>query len=80
MTTLTSFIADIATNPALQTAYTLSPENTMADYGLTDIEIDAVLTGDKNSIETMTGNVSKTTAFFFISDDSITTSTKGIHH
>lgn len=80
MTTLTSFITDVATNPALQSAYTLNPASTMTSYGLTAAEIETVLAGDKSGVETMTGKKSKATAFFFISNSSITTCAKGIHH
>ncbi|GAB2912141.1 hypothetical protein [Rheinheimera gaetbuli] len=65
MTQLAGFISAIATNPALQAAFASNPQNTMADYGLTSIEVAAVLQGDKNAVEILTGATQQATAYFF---------------
>lgn len=66
MTTLTSFIADIATNPALQAKFALTPQTVMTEYGLTATEIGAVLQGNKEKIESLTGNVNSSIKYMFI--------------
>ena len=56
MSTLTDFMKQIGTDASLLEAYKNNPEAVMRAHGLSDDEINAVMSGDIEALKQLTGN------------------------
>ncbi|MCL1040789.1 hypothetical protein ACNPKB_10865 [Shewanella marisflavi] len=72
MSKLSDFFQKLGSDAALLEAYKADPEGVMQDYGLSDEEIAAVMSGDKEQIDSLSGDSSDTQAYLIVTnpDDS----------
>ncbi|MFV7770927.1 hypothetical protein [Shewanella marisflavi] len=72
MSKLSDFFQILGSDAALLEAYKADPEGVMQDYGLSDEEIAAVMSGDKEQIDSLSGDSSDTQAYLIVTnpDDS----------
>jgi hypothetical protein len=65
MSTLIQFIEALAINPELQQDFRNDPTATMQSYGLQNLEIKAILSGNKAQVEQLAGNTILPVTFVF---------------
>ncbi|QDF75979.1 MULTISPECIES: hypothetical protein [Shewanella] len=72
MSKLSDFFQKLGSDAALLEAYKADPEGVMQDNGLSDEEIAAVMSGDKEQIDSLSGDSSDTQAYLIVTnpDDS----------
>ncbi|ASJ97442.1 hypothetical protein [Shewanella marisflavi] len=72
MSKLSDFFQKLGSDAALLEAYKADPEGVMQNYGLSDEEIAAVMSGDKEQIDSLSGDSSDTQAYLIVTnpDDS----------
>ncbi|KPZ68878.1 MULTISPECIES: hypothetical protein [Shewanella] len=67
MANLTEFFTELNTDAKLLETYKKDPEGTMKNYGLSENEIKAVLSGDAKAVSALAGDI-EMKAFLLISN------------
>lgn len=72
MSKLSDFFQELGSDAALLEAYKADPKGVMKANGLTDEEIQAVLSGDKAQLDSLSGDTSEVQSYLIITnpDDS----------
>lgn len=66
MSQLASFMMKLGEDAELMAAYRKDPRGTMKAHGLTDEEIEAVMSGDTDKVKALSGNDSDTFIVVYI--------------